>query len=74
MFGTIKNYLLAGLAVLTGILAALWQYQKAKFKSAQLDGSEKARKVERKATEAMTDGLKNEAKPVNHSTKRDDFK
>ena len=71
---TLKNYALAALAVLTGILAALWQYQRAKFKSAQLDGSEKARKVERKATDAMTEGLKNETKPVSHSTKRDDFK
>jgi hypothetical protein len=74
VFSTIKNYLLAGLAVISGILAALWQYQRAKFKSAQLDGSEKARKTERKATDAMTKGLKDEAKPVNHSDKRDDFK
>ena len=74
MFGTIKNYLLAGLAVAVGLLAAVAAWYRGSLKSAQLKGSEKARKVERKATEAMTDGLKNEAKPVNHSTKRDDFK
>ncbi len=64
MFSTIKNYLLAGLAVLTGILAALWQYQRAKFKSAQLDGSEKAREVERKDAKATQEGLQNEAKVI----------
>ena len=64
MFDTIKNYLLAGLAVLTGILAALWQYQRAKFKSAQLDGVEEAREVERKDAKATQEGLQNEAKVI----------
>ena len=73
MFSTIKTYLLAALAVAVGVLAALWQYSRAKYANAALKGSEKARKVERKATDAMTEGLKNEAKPVKHSTKRDDF-
>jgi len=73
MFGTIKNYLLAGLAVLVGLLAAAAAWYRGNLKSAQLKGSEKARKVERKATDEMTEGLKNEAKPVKHSTKRDDF-
>jgi len=72
-FSTIKTYAVAALAVAVGILAALWQYQKAKFAKASLRGSEKARETERKATDAMTEGLKSEAKPVKHSTKRDDF-
>ena len=65
MFSTIKNYALAALAVLTGILAALWQYQKAKFKSAQLKGERQARKQERKANKAMIEGLDNENKIQN---------
>ena len=73
MFSTIKNYALAALAVISGILAALWQYQRAKFKSAQLDGVEKARDIERKATDAMTEGLANESKEVKHSDNRSDF-
>lgn len=60
MFDTIKNYALAALAVITGILAALWQHQKAKFKSAQLKGERQARKIERKATKAMIDGMEKE--------------
>lgn len=63
--GAIKNYALAGLAVLTGILAALWQYQKTKFKSAQLKGERKAREVENKANDALIDGLDNENKIQN---------
>jgi len=68
MFSTIKNYALAALAVLTGILAALWQYQKAKFKSAQLKGVEKAREVENKANDAMIDGLEKEDEIKNNNT------
>ena len=74
MLSTIKNYLLAGLAILVGLLATAAAWYRGSLKSAQLKGSEKARKVERKATDAMTKGLKNEAKPVSHSAKRDDFK
>ena len=74
MLNSIKTYALAALAVLTGILAALWQYQKAKFKSAQLKGERKARKVERKAADKMVEGLDNEAKIQNdNSVDRDKF-
>ena len=68
MLGSIKNYALAALAVLTGILAALWQYQKAKFKSAKLKGERQARKQERKATDALVKGLDNENKIQNDNT------
>ena len=70
MFSTIKNYLLAGLAVLTGILAALWQYQKAKFAKASLRGSEKARETEKKATNAIIDGMEKENE-IKNSTDTD---
>ena len=68
MLRSLKNYALAALAVLTGILAALWQYQKAKFKSAQLKGERQARKAERKANNAMVEGLDNENKIQNDNT------
>lgn len=73
---TIKTYLLAGLAVLSGVLAALWQYQRAAFKSAALKGVKKARKTERKAVENMVEGLKNEQKAesdAKNNTSRTDF-
>jgi len=68
MLRTIKNYLLAGLAVVTGILAALWQYQKAKFAKASLRGSEKARETEQKATDAIIKGMEKENEIKNDDT------
>ena len=64
-FSTIKTYAVAALAVAVGILAALWQYQKAKFAKATLRGSEKAREVEKKDAKATMEGLENEAKVLN---------
>ena len=73
-FSTIKTYAVAGLAVAVGILAALWQYQKAKFAKATLRGSEKARETERKATNAMIKGMEKENEIKNdNSTDRDKF-
>ena len=74
MFSTIKSYLLAGLAVISGVLAALWQYQRAKFKSAKLKGVEEAREVEQKDIKATIEGLENENKAVNSDIKPDHFK
>ncbi len=74
MFSTIKNYLLAGLAVLVGLLAAAAAWYKASLESAQLKGEKRARKVESKAADAMIKGLEaeNEIKD-NNSTDRDKF-
>jgi hypothetical protein len=74
MFSTIKNYLLAGLAVAVGLLAAVASWYRANLKSAQLKGEKRARKAENKATDAMIDGLEaeNEIKDDN-STDRSKF-
>lgn len=74
MFSTIKNYLLAGLAVLVGLLAAVASYYRANLKSAQLKGEKRARKVEGKATDAMLKGLEAESEiKDDNSTDRDKF-
>jgi len=62
MLSSIKTYALAALGILSAVLAALWQYQKAKFKSAQLKGVEKAREVESKAADELIKGVENENK------------
>ena len=68
MFSTIKNYLLAGLAVLVGLLAAVASYYRANLKSAQLKGEKRAREVEGKATDAMLKGLEAENDVKNDKT------
>jgi len=74
MFSTIKNYLLAGLAVAVGLLAAVASWYRANLKSAQLKGEKRARKVESKATDAMIEGLEAENDVKNdNSTDRDKF-
>lgn len=69
MFSAIKNYLLAGLAVAVGLLAAIASWYRASLKSAQLKGFEKARKTEEKAVDAMIDGIdkENEIKADNNT-------
>jgi hypothetical protein len=59
---TIKNYILAGLAVAAGLLTAIASWYRGSLKSAQLKGSEEAREVERKDAKATQEGLQNEAK------------
>ena len=76
MFSQIKLYLIAGLGILASVFAALFYRKSAQFESAKLDGVEKARETENKATDAMVDGLKNEQEEINeaaNSTKRDGF-
>jgi len=68
MFSTIKNYLLAGLAVLVGLLAAVASYYRANLKSAQLKGEKRAREVEGKGIDAMIDGLEAENEIKNDKT------
>ena len=74
MLSKIKSYAVAGLAVLVGILAALWQFSVARHKSALLKGEKAARNTERKAVEIMIDGMEaeNEIKKDN-STNRGKF-
>lgn len=64
MLSSIKNYLLAGLAVLVGVLSAVAMWYRGSLKSAQLKGSEEARKTEKKATDALIDGVENENKSI----------
>ena len=64
MFDTIKNYLLAGLAVAVGLLAAVASWYRANLKSAQLKGEKRAREVENKDAKATQEGLQNEAKVI----------
>ncbi len=74
MLGTIKNYLLAGLAVAVGLLAAAAAWYRGNLKSAQLKGEKRAREVEGKATDAMIDGLEKENEIKNaKSTDRTKF-
>jgi len=74
MFSKIKSYALAGLAVLVGVLAALWQFSVARHKSALLKGEKAARAVENKATDAMLNGLEAENEIKNDNiTNRDKF-
>lgn len=65
----IKDYLLAGLAVAVGLLSAVAMWYRGNLKSAQLKGSEKARKTEKKAVDAMIDGLEKEEKIKNETDK-----
>lgn len=62
MLSRIKDYLLAGLAVLVGLLSAVAMWYRGHLKSAQLKGSEEARATEKKATDAMIEGLEDESK------------
>ena len=60
MFSTIKNYALAGLALIASIAVALMYRSKAKYEGAMRKGAEKVRETEKKATQAMTKGLERE--------------
>ena len=62
MISTIKNYLLAGLAIIASLAVAAASWYRGSLKSAQLKGSEDARETEKKATEAMIKGIENENK------------
>ena len=64
---TAKNYLLAGLAVVASLAVAAAAWYRGSLKSAQLKGSEDARETEKKATEAMLEGLDNESKDIDTS-------
>ena len=72
MISTIKNYLLAGLAIIASLAVAAASWYRGSLKSAQLKGSEDAREVEKKATEAMIEGIENESKDIDTSD-RDHF-
>ena len=63
-----KNYGIAILAVLLGLVTALLYRSKAKYESTVRKASEEARRTEKKSTEAMSKGLDKEA------TAREDVK
>jgi len=75
MLSKIKTYAIAALAVIAGVLAALWQYQRAAFANARLKGEKRVRKTEKKAVNAMIAGLENENEVKNDKAdpNRDDF-
>ncbi len=60
---------MAGLAVAVGVLAAVAMWYRGNLKSAQLKGSEKARETEKKAVDAMIEGMdkENEIKADNNT-------
>jgi len=61
MFSTIKNYLIAILAVIGAILLALVYKGKAKYESTLRNASEQARETEKRGAEALMKGLNKEA-------------
>jgi len=70
----VKSKLIALLGFISAVFAALFYRERANYKEAQLDGEKAARKVENKATDAMTEGLEKENEIQNdNSTNRDKF-
>lgn len=70
MFGAIKNYALAALAVVASILLALLYRSKAKFETHVRKASEEARATEKRSNEAMVKGLNREAQAREEIKKR----
>lgn len=66
MLSSIKNYALAALAVLTGILAALWQHSKASHVKDKLKASEANKEQLENAIEVKND-IDNMPDPDIHS-------
>ena len=62
MFSAIKNYGIAILAVLLGLVTALLYRSKAKYESARSKSILEVAKTEKKSTQAMVKGLGKEAK------------
>lgn len=58
MFDAVKNYLLAGSAIVAGILGALWKNAVAARAKDKRKAEEKAAEVKDKATQAIIDGEK----------------
>lgn len=65
MLSKLKTYALAILGAVAAFGLFMWQMTRANFKSAELKGQKKARKVERDAHEEMIDGLETEQKEIN---------
>ena len=70
MFSSIKTYAIAILAVLLGVVTALFYRSKAKYESTVRDASEEARATEKKSTEALVKGLEKEAEARGDIQKR----
>lgn len=70
MFSSIKTYGIAILAVLLGLVTALFYRSKAKYESARAKGMEQVMKTERQSTAAMVKGLDKEAKAREEIQKR----
>lgn len=60
MFGTIKNYLIAALALIAAIATALMYRSKAKYEAGMRKGIEQVRETELKAQNAIDTGRKRE--------------
>jgi len=60
MLGSIKNYLIAALGVIAAIAVALMYRSKAIHEAAMRKGVEKVRETEKKAAQAMVNGLTRE--------------
>lgn len=75
MLSKLKVYALAALGALSALFAILFYRGKAKHEQAVREGIEKARETEKKAVNAMVDGLKEEQDAVDtiDNSKRDGF-
>lgn len=76
MIAKLKLYAIAALGFIAAVFSALFYREKAKRQEGLKEGSERARKTESKATDALVKGLENEQKAVKKAksnTKRTDF-
>ena len=62
MLSKLKTYVIAVLGVISAVFFGLFYREKAKHEKAVRKGVEKAREVEKNATEALLEGLENEGK------------
>jgi hypothetical protein len=76
MLGNLKNYALIGLGFIAMLFFGLFNWEKAKRQKEKIKGIQRARKIERKASNAMVEGLQNEQDVLKDTdtSKRDFFK
>lgn len=76
MLSKIKSWAIAGLAILATVAYALFRTEQARRAKEKLKGVQQARETERKAGEALVDGLKKEQEVRNEevdTNRRDHF-
>lgn len=68
MLSKLKTYSIAILGALAAFAGFMWQMTRAKHEKALKDGIEEARETEKKATEAMIEGVNKENEIKNDNT------